>query len=153
LNGVDFVMWKFRSMVVGADAQVAALHANQDAGNVVQFKLKDDPRITFLGRWMRRWSIDELPQLFNVLAGSMSLVGPRPHPLYEVQRYTSSHNRRRFLVKPGITGLWQVSGRSDLSWEESMRLDLYYVENWSLLIDIQLLLRTAKAVFHNDGGY
>jgi exopolysaccharide biosynthesis polyprenyl glycosylphosphotransferase len=153
LNGVDFVMWKFRSMVVGADKQVERLRAERNAGNVVLFKMKDDPRVTAVGRWMRRWSVDELPQLFNVLAGSMSLVGPRPYPDYEVQQYTPTQKRRRFLVKPGITGLWQVSGRSDLDWDESIRLDLYYVENWSLLIDIQLLLRTVKAVFHSDGAY
>jgi exopolysaccharide biosynthesis polyprenyl glycosylphosphotransferase len=153
LNGADFVMWKFRSMVVGADKHVELLRANGDVGNEVLFKMKDDPRVTPIGRWMRRWSVDELPQLLNVLTGSMSLVGPRPPLREEVAEYTSEQIARRFLVKPGITGLWQVSGRSDLSWEESIRLDLYYVENWSLLVDVQLLLRTVRAVSRNEGAY
>jgi exopolysaccharide biosynthesis polyprenyl glycosylphosphotransferase len=153
LGGKPFEIWKFRSMVAGADRQEAELHAMRDAGNEVQFKLKDDPRVTGIGRWMRRFSVDELPQLFNVLTGSMSLVGPRPHVQAEVDQYTPDQKVRRLMVKPGITGLWQVSGRSDLSWEDSIRLDLYYVENWSILVDIQLLFRTIRAVFRNEGAY
>ncbi|MDR2382099.1 MAG: sugar transferase [Bifidobacteriaceae bacterium] len=153
LHGDDFVMWKFRSMVAGADQQLDHLEDQRSAGNEVLFKIKDDPRVTAIGRWMRRWSVDEFPQLINVLTGSMSLVGPRPPLRAEVQQYTKEQMDRRFLVKPGITGLWQVSGRSDLSWEESIRLDLYYVENWSILVDLQLLLRTARAVLRNEGAY
>ena len=153
LHGNDFVMWKFRSMVVGADQQLDKLQERRTAGNAVLFKIKDDPRVTRIGKWMRRWSVDELPQLLNVLAGTMSLVGPRP-PLHdEVRQYTRSQMERRFLVKPGITGLWQVSGRSDLDWDDSIRLDLYYVENWSLLVDLQLLLRTVKAVLKPSVAY
>jgi lipopolysaccharide/colanic/teichoic acid biosynthesis glycosyltransferase len=105
-----------------------------------------------VGRWLRRFSLDELPQLFNVLTGSMSLVGPRPPLPHEVERYDSSI-RRRLLVKPGLTGLWQISGRSDLSWEESVRLDLRYVENWSLALDLLILWKTAAAVIRSRGAY
>ncbi len=108
------------------------------------FKMKNDPRVTRIGRVMRRYSLDELPQLFNVLGGSMSLVGPRPPLQSEVDKY-ADHVHRRFLVKPGVTGLWQVSGRSSLSWEDTVRLDLSYVENWTLLGDVMILARTAKA--------
>lgn len=152
LRGQTFQLLKFRSMVVNAEAQLAMLRAKRDAGNEVLFKLKDDPRVTPVGRFMRRFSIDELPQLFNVLGGSMSLVGPRPPLPREVDRYDDAA-RRRLLVRPGLTGLWQVSGRSRLSWEESIRLDLYYVENWSLVGDVVLLWRTVKAVFARDGAY
>jgi exopolysaccharide biosynthesis polyprenyl glycosylphosphotransferase len=153
LHGNDFVMWKFRSMVVGADQHFDRLREQADAGNTVQFKMKEDPRVTPIGRFIRKWSIDELPQLINVLTGSMSLVGPRPHRQYEVDQYTPWEKQRRFLVKPGITGLWQVSGRSDLTWEDSIRLDLYYVENWSVTGDCQLLVRTVKAVLRPNGAY
>ena len=138
-------MLKFRSMVVDAEARLAELQALRDAGNEVMFKMRADPRVTRVGAVMRRFSLDELPQLFNVLAGSMSLVGPRPPLPREVERY-ADHVHRRFLVKPGITGLWQVSGRSTLSWEDTVRLDLSYVENWSLLGDFLILLRTTRAV-------
>ena len=134
-------------MVVDAEAQLDKLKAErvQDAGNEVLFKMTNDPRVTRAGRVMRRYSLDELPQLFNVIGGSMSLVGPRPPLASEVESYTE-HVHRRFLVKPGITGAWQVSGRSTLSWEDSVRLDLGYVENWSGLGDILILAKTLKAV-------
>lgn len=153
LNGTRFNMLKFRSMVIDAEAQLADLHAvERDEGNAVLFKMKDDPRVTGVGRVLRRTSMDELPQLFNVFVGSMSIVGPRPPLPDEVELY-DSHVHRRFLVKPGITGLWQVSGRSSLSWEDSVRLDLYYVENWSLANDLVILLKTAKAVVARTGAY
>ncbi|MCI2956083.1 sugar transferase [Agromyces atrinae] len=154
INGSTFEMLKFRSMVVDAEDRLKALEAemDRDAGNSVMFKMKDDPRITPVGKFLRRFSIDELPQLFNVLGGSMSLVGPRPPLVREMNQY-ARHVHRRFLVKPGLTGLWQVSGRSNLSWEETVRLDLYYVENWSLTGDIIILWRTVKAVFARDGAY
>lgn len=145
LRGREFTMLKFRSMVPNAEELLAELQKQQrDAGNEVMFKMKDDPRVTPTGRFMRKFSLDELPQLFNVIGGSMSLVGPRPPLPREVEQY-ADHVHRRFLVKPGITGLWQVSGRSSLSWEETVRLDLSYVENWSLLGDLAILLKTAKA--------
>ncbi|GAA4777284.1 sugar transferase [Microbacterium gilvum] len=143
-HGREFQMLKFRSMVVGAEHLLEELIAQQDHGNEVQFKMKDDPRVTKVGRVMRKFSLDELPQLFNVLGGSMSLVGPRPPIQREVDQY-AEHVYRRFLVKPGITGLWQVSGRSTLSWDDSVRLDLSYVENWSVMGDIVILLKTGKA--------
>nr|WP_243695432.1 sugar transferase [Agromyces protaetiae] len=153
INGEPFAMLKFRSMVVDAEARLAALAAERrDAGNTVMFKMKDDPRVTPIGRLMRRFSLDELPQLFNVLRGDMSLVGPRPPLVRELSAY-DTHVHRRFLVKPGITGLWQVSGRSDLSWEDTVRLDLYYVENWSITGDLVILWRTARAVFGSQGAY
>src|SRR5690606_20498976 len=121
-------------------------------GNGVLFKIKNDPRITRVGRFLRRYSIDELPQLWNVFKGDMSLVGPRPPLASEVAAY-EKWVHRRLLVKPGITGLWQVSGRSDLSWDDSVRLDLYYVENWSLTTDLVILWRTLRAVLAKDGAY
>jgi len=151
-NGKLFRMWKFRSMGVAAESELAALRADQTAGNAVMFKMKADPRVTRVGRVLRRFSIDEIPQLLNVLSGQMSLVGPRPPILSETSSY-ESHVHRRFLVKPGLTGLWQVSGRSDLTWEESVRLDLYYVENWSPVTDIIILGKTAKAVLARSGAY
>lgn len=145
LRGREFTMLKFRSMVVDAEDMLEQLAKQQrDSGNEVLFKMKNDPRVTPVGRVMRKFSLDELPQLFNVIGGSMSLVGPRPPLPSEVERY-ADHVHRRFLVKPGITGLWQVSGRSSLSWEESVRLDLSYVENWSLVSDLIILARTARA--------
>jgi exopolysaccharide biosynthesis polyprenyl glycosylphosphotransferase len=145
LRGREFTMLKFRSMVVNAEDLLEALAKQQrDAGNEVLFKMKNDPRVTPVGRVMRKFSLDELPQLFNVIGGSMSLVGPRPPLPSEVAKY-ADHVHRRFLVKPGITGLWQVSGRSSLSWEDSVRLDLSYVENWSLVSDLVIVARTAKA--------
>lgn len=151
LRGQHFTMFKFRSMVDGADAKVADL-SKLDEGNGVLFKLRHDPRVTPVGSFLRRWSLDELPQLINVLNGSMALVGPRPPLPREVEKY-AQHVHRRLLVKPGITGLWQVSGRSDLSWDESVRLDLSYVENWTFVGDLQILWRTARAVLAGSGAY
>jgi len=153
INGVHFKMLKFRSMVADAEDQLVHLRNKaRTEGNSVMFKMKNDPRVTPIGGFLRRFSLDELPQLFNVFAGSMSLVGPRPSLESEVSAY-ETHVHRRFLVKPGITGLWQVSGRSNLSWEDTVRLDLYYVENWSITGDISILWRTAKAVLGRDGAY
>lgn len=153
LNGSTFRMVKFRSMVVDAEERLQELSAlDRAAGNDVLFKMRVDPRVTSVGAVMRRFSLDELPQLFNVLSGSMSLVGPRPPLRREVDRYETQVHRR-FLVKPGVTGLWQVSGRSDLSWEDSVRLDLFYVENWSLVSDLVILWRTLKAVVRSEGAY
>lgn len=151
VNNNPFRMWKFRSMVQDADSQKATL-AHLDEGAGVLFKMREDPRVTRVGKFIRRFSIDELPQLFNVLTGEMSLVGPRPPLPAEVEKYDGRVSRR-MLVKPGMTGLWQVSGRSDLTWEESVRLDLSYVENWSILQDVAILWRTAKAVIRKDGAY
>ncbi|MFB2586740.1 sugar transferase [Herbiconiux liukaitaii] len=153
LDGRSFNMLKFRSMVIDAEQRLRDLEAlKRDSGNSVLFKMKDDPRVTPIGRFLRRFSLDELPQLFNVFGGSMSLVGPRPPLQREVDLY-ESHVHRRFLVKPGITGLWQVSGRSNLSWEDTVRLDLYYVENWSLTGDLAIMWRTIRAVLRSDGAY
>ncbi len=149
--GSRFVMYKFRSMVSDAEARLAQLQENNE-GNGLLFKMKEDPRITRVGAFMRRYSLDELPQFWNVLTGGMSLVGPRPPLPVEADLY-EHQVARRLLIKPGITGLWQVSGRSDLPWEESVRLDLYYVENWSLTGDIRILARTFKAVLKRDGAY
>ncbi|TVU62481.1 sugar transferase [Paenarthrobacter nitroguajacolicus] len=149
--GEAFHMYKFRSMRSDAELRLEALKQLSE-GNDVLFKMKNDPRVTRIGKWIRRYSIDELPQLFNVLKGDMSLVGPRPPLPSEVAVY-EQHEHRRLMVKPGITGLWQVSGRSDLSWEESIRLDLYYVENWSPAQDLMILFRTLRAVLARDGAY
>jgi lipopolysaccharide/colanic/teichoic acid biosynthesis glycosyltransferase len=142
---------KFRTMYSGADSAAADLRSQGDTDGPL-FKMRTDPRVTPVGQVLRRFSLDELPQLFNVLGGSMSLVGPRPPLPDEVAEY--GHDvRRRLLVKPGMTGLWQVSGRSDLTWAESVRLDLYYVENWSPLLDLQIIARTAIAVAGGRGAY
>jgi exopolysaccharide biosynthesis polyprenyl glycosylphosphotransferase len=151
LGGVPFTMLKFRSMVSGAHQQVAGLSDGNDSDGLL-FKMRADPRVTPVGRWLRRLSLDELPQLVNVLRGDMSLVGPRPPLPEEVARYDSSVSRR-LLVKPGLTGLWQISGRSDLPWEEAVRLDLRYVENWSLAMDLHILWRTGRAVVSASGAY
>jgi exopolysaccharide biosynthesis polyprenyl glycosylphosphotransferase len=150
-DGRPFSIYKFRSMHVNADRMLAAL-SGRNEGQGVLFKVRDDPRVTPLGRYLCRHSLDELPQLVNVLRGEMSLVGPRPPLPSEVQQYATDV-RRRLLVKPGLTGLWQVSGRSDLSWEESVRLDLEYVENWSLALDFMILWKTVGAVLRADGAY
>ena len=152
LDGVPFEMIKFRTMVVGADQQVESLAAINDSIGGVLFKIKRDPRVTAVGRVLRRYSVDELPQFFNVLRRDMSVVGPRPPLRREVDKY-DDQVRRRLLVLPGITGLWQVSGRSDLSWEDSVRLDLSYVENWSISNDMLIALKTARTVFAGDGAY
>ncbi len=150
-DGKPFPMLKFRTMQVGAEAMLESLLDRSD-GQGPLFKLRDDPRITRVGAKLRRYSIDELPQLVNVLRGQMSLVGPRPPLASEVETYEYDV-RRRLLVKPGMTGLWQINGRSDLSWDESVRFDLYYVENWSVLSDLIILWRTGRAVFQSSGAY
>ncbi|WP_345771123.1 sugar transferase [Geodermatophilus normandii] len=149
--GETFTMFKFRSMVQSAPRLVEQL-ASANEGNGVLFKMRDDPRVTRVGRVMRRYSLDELPQLVNVLRGDMSLVGPRPPLAKEVEQYGVDMHRR-FLVKPGLTGLWQVSGRSDLSWDDSVRIDVRYVENWSLTLDLMILWKTAGAVVRGSGAY
>ena len=149
-DGEVFKMIKFRTMVHGADAMLEELKA--DTGNLMMFKMRNDPRVTPLGRTLRRFSLDELPQLFNVVKGDMSLVGPRPPLVSEVSVYAADA-RRRLLVRPGITGPWQISGRSDLNWEETMRLDLYYVENWSIVGDLLILWKTLRAVVSSTGAY
>ena len=150
-GGSTFGCLKLRTMVVDAEARLAALH--EETGHAEGlFKMKDDPRITGPGRWLRRFSVDELPQLFNVLKGDMSLVGPRPALPTEVATYDVTA-ARRLRVRPGLTGLWQVSGRSNLSWAETVRLDVYYVDNWSMLQDLSILAKTAKAVLGSDGAY
>ncbi len=150
-DGRPFRMFKFRSMVAGADRLVPGLAALSD-GNGVLFKMRGDPRVTRVGKVLRRYSIDELPQLMNVVRGEMSLVGPRPPLQSEVDRYGLDMHRR-FLVKPGITGLWQVSGRSDLSWDDSVRIDVRYVENWSLAFDFMILWKTLGVVVRKSGAY
>lgn len=150
-GGSAFRMVKFRSMVVDAEKlRLQLVEANEGAGPL--FKMRHDPRVTRVGQWLRRYSLDELPQLFNVLGGSMSLVGPRPPLPEEVLTY-SREMHRRLHVRPGLTGLWQVSGRSNLSWEESIRLDLRYVENWSLALDALILWKTLGAVIKGEGAY
>lgn len=151
VRGEIFYIYKFRTMCVDAEKRLEALRAQSD-GNGMLFKMKDDPRITQIGKVLRRYSIDELPQLFNVLFGDMSLVGPRPPLPAEVEQYEPDA-LRRLHVRPGMTGLWQVSGRSDLSWEESLRLDLRYVDNWSPIGDLHILFRTFRAVTHSSGAY
>ncbi|MFC8194241.1 sugar transferase [Streptomyces sp. NPDC057298] len=150
-DGREFTILKFRTMVDGADRARAGL-ADLNEGAGLLFKLRRDPRVTRVGAVLRRYSIDELPQLFNVLTGSMSLVGPRP-PLPEESAAYGPDIRRRLLVKPGLTGLWQISGRSDLSWEEAVRLDLRYVEDWSLALDTVILWKTLRAVLYGQGAY
>ena len=151
-DGREFTLLKFRSMYADAEARRTELLSRNERAEGLLFKIKNDPRITPVGRWLRKFSLDELPQLINVLTGRMSLVGPRP-PL--PQEYAQYHDavHRRLRVKPGLTGLWQVSGRSDLSWEESIRLDLRYVDNWSAAMDLQILWKTARAVVSGAGAY
>lgn len=148
-RGRVFQFLKFRTMTVGAEHQLAALREKSERAGPV-FKMKDDPRVTPIGRWLRRFSLDEIPQLLNVLKGDMALVGPRPQVLWEAEQY-DSWSRRRLRVLPGLTGLWQVSGRTDLSYEEMIRLDLYYIENWSLELDVKILLRTIPEVLRGSG--
>jgi lipopolysaccharide/colanic/teichoic acid biosynthesis glycosyltransferase len=144
-------MLKFRSMVLDAEQQLDSL-IERNESNGVLFKIRRDPRVTPVGRILRRYSLDELPQLVNVLRGEMSFVGPRPALQREVAQYGPDMHRR-LLVNPGMTGLWQVSGRSNLSWSESVELDIRYVENWSLGLDLAILLRTARAVLRSRGAY
>jgi len=152
-GGRPFRIYKFRTMFEDAERRKAELlaSASNDSDGVL-FKIRRDPRVTPLGRRLRRLSADELPQLINVFRGEMSLVGPRPALPAEAAEY-AEHVRRRLVVKPGLTGLWQVNGRSDLSWEESVRLDLRYVENWSFALDLQILWRTFSVIFRGSGAY
>jgi exopolysaccharide biosynthesis polyprenyl glycosylphosphotransferase len=150
-DGHSFRMYKFRTMVVDAEQRRAELLPGNDSDGVL-FKLRKDPRVTAVGAHLRRLSLDELPQLFNVFLGDMSLVGPRPALPDEAEKY-AEHVRRRLVVKPGLTGLWQVNGRSDLSWEESVRLDLRYVENWSFALDLQILWKTISVMVRGSGAY
>lgn len=151
LNGREFAMIKFRSMRQNAESELAQLQLhNEGAGPL--FKMRQDPRITRVGRFIRKYSLDELPQFWNVLRGDMSVVGPRPPLQREVNQYDDDVFRR-FYIKPGITGLWQISGRSDLSWGESVRLDLRYVENWSVILDLMIIWRTVRVVLRPDGAY
>jgi exopolysaccharide biosynthesis polyprenyl glycosylphosphotransferase len=151
-DGREFSLWKFRTMFVDAEQRLYDLRRSNVHGDEVLFKMRNDPRVTPLGRRLRRFSLDELPQLVNVLRGHMSLVGPRPPLPREVARYGQGVHRR-LLVKPGLTGLWQIHGRADLSWDESIRLDLRYVENWSLSLDIMILWKTLAAVVSGRGAY
>jgi exopolysaccharide biosynthesis polyprenyl glycosylphosphotransferase len=150
-DGHVFTIYKFRTMVVDAEQRRVQLLASNDSDGVL-FKLRKDPRVTAVGAHLRRWSVDELPQLYNVFLGHMSLVGPRPALPAEAEIY-AEHVRRRLVVKPGLTGLWQVNGRSDLSWDESVRLDLRYVENWSFALDIQILWKTISVMVRGSGAY
>ena len=152
-DGKPFTMWKFRSMYIDSDARRASVvKAGGDAGNEVMFKDRQDPRITRVGRWIRRLSIDELPQLINVVRGDMSLVGPRPALPVEVAKY-DAEALRRLLVKPGLTGLWQISGRSDLSWASTVALDRHYVENRGGALDAKIFAGTLRAVIGGKGAY
>jgi exopolysaccharide biosynthesis polyprenyl glycosylphosphotransferase len=148
-KGKRFVCYKLRTMIESADAQKDQLRSSNERQGPT-FKIEEDPRVTRSGRWLRKYSVDELPQLWNVLRGDMSLVGPRPHPLDDVERYTLEH-LRRLDVKPGITGLWQVTARRDPSFDTNMALDLEYIENWSLRMDLRLLLRTIPSVLRAEG--
>ena len=150
-DGKVFICYMFRSMYEGAERQQEELEALNEAQGAV-FKIKEDPRITPVGRFLRRWSIDELPQLMNVLKGEMSLVGPRPLPIRDFQLIKEAHKRRLGAI-PGMTGYWQISGRSKLSFEEMVRLDLYYIENWSLSFDVKIILQTLGVVLRREGAY
>jgi exopolysaccharide biosynthesis polyprenyl glycosylphosphotransferase len=150
-DGKVFLCYKFRSMYGDAERRQAELEARNEASGAL-FKIKDDPRVTPVGGFIRRWSIDELPQLLNVLKGEMSLVGPRPLPLRDFERMEDLHKGRLAAI-PGITGYWQVGGRSDLSFEDMVRLDLYYIENWSLGLDLKIILKTVGAVLRHKGAY
>jgi exopolysaccharide biosynthesis polyprenyl glycosylphosphotransferase len=153
LHGKVFQMWKFRTMVVNAPALQAQLETQNQSKDGILFKIKHDPRVTPLGHFLRRTSLDELPQLFNVLGGEMSLVGPRPLPLRDVERFETWHHIRH-QVLPGITGIWQISGRSDLSdFDDAARLDLYYIDNWSLNLDLDILVETMKIIIFGKGAY
>jgi len=149
-EGQTFRVWKFRTMYVDAEDRLAEMDDLNESDGML-FKIRDDPRVFPVGRFLRASSIDELPQLINVLMGEMSLVGPRPLPADDGDFLGDV--RRRLLVRPGITGLWQVSGRSDLSWDDAVRLDLYYVDNWSLVLDVHILWRTIGVVLRSKGAY
>jgi len=151
LGEMPFACFKFRTMYEDADARQAELEAHNEAGGAI-FKMRNDPRVTPVGRFLRRFSLDELPQLFNVLRGEMSLVGPRPLPKRDHEHLEDWH-RKRYLVLPGMTGLWQVSGRSELDFDELVRLDFLYLERWSVFLDLAILLRTIPAVFRAKGAW
>jgi lipopolysaccharide/colanic/teichoic acid biosynthesis glycosyltransferase len=144
-------MFKFRTMVNGADREQALLEQANEASGAL-FKIRDDPRVTRVGRVLRRFSLDEVPNVLNVLRGEMSLVGPRPLPVRDYDRLEPWH-RRRYNVLPGVTGLWQVAGRADLTFDDLVRLDFYYLENWSIWLDVTILLKTPWAVFSRRGAY
>lgn len=153
LHCCNFKMWKFRTMVVNADKMQAALEAKNENKDGVLFKVKDDPRVTKVGKFLRRYSLDELPQLFNVILGEMSLVGPRPLPMRDVEKFKTKYFIRQEVL-PGMTGMWQVSGRSDIDdFEHVIKLDLDYIENWSFWLDMQILLKTVQAVLQKSGAY
>ena len=152
LDGRAFTMLKLRTMVNNADEMLAELAELNESDGGMLFKIREDPRITSVGKVLRRFSVDEIPQFINVLKGDMSVVGPRPPLPREVANY-NGEVKRRLLVRPGVTGLWQVSGRSNLSWDESVRLDLSYVENWSMGTDLAIILKTVRAVLVRDGAY
>ena len=153
LKGKQFKMWKFRTMIKDADKLQKQLEEQNEVKDGLLFKIKEDPRITKIGKILRRYSIDELPQLFNVLLGQMSLVGPRPLPLRDVEKFSQEHHFLRHEILPGITGLWQVSGRSNIDSEEVFSLDLAYLKHWSLALDFQILVQTIKAVLTKQGAY
>jgi lipopolysaccharide/colanic/teichoic acid biosynthesis glycosyltransferase len=150
-GGKKFSMIKFRSMAATAEEDLAGL-LDQNEGAGVLFKMRHDPRVTEVGRWMRKYSLDELPQFWNILKGDMSLVGPRPPLQREVDGYKSRVHRRLY-IKPGLTGMWQTNGRSELNWQDSVRLDLYYVENWSLAGDLIIIWRTALQMLKPVGAF
>ena len=153
LHSKKFKIWKFRTMVTNAEKLQAALEAKNEIKDGVLFKLKDDPRVTKVGKFLRRYSLDELPQLFNVVLGEMSLVGPRPLPLRDVERFKKTHFIRQDVL-PGITGLWQVSGRSDIeNFEEGVKLDINYIQNWSVWLDLKILFKTVGVVLNKTGAY
>jgi lipopolysaccharide/colanic/teichoic acid biosynthesis glycosyltransferase len=151
-NGREFTVFKLRTMSADAESLLEALREQNEAADGLLFKIREDPRITRVGRLLRKFSLDELPQLWNVVRGDMALVGPRPPLPGEVAQY-GTEVARRLLVRPGITGLWQVSGRSNLSWDDSVRLDLYYVENWSLSLDAMIVWKTFFAILGRNGAY
>lgn len=151
-HGREFTVFKMRTMRADAESLLESLREQNEVADGLLFKIREDPRVTRAGRFLRKWSLDELPQLWNVVRGDMALVGPRPPLPGEVAQY-GAEVARRLLVRPGITGLWQVSGRSNLSWDDSVRLDLYYVENWSLALDAMIVWKTVFAIFRREGAY
>jgi lipopolysaccharide/colanic/teichoic acid biosynthesis glycosyltransferase len=150
-GGKKFLLVKFRSMVESAEDDLSGL-LDQNEGAGMLFKMQHDPRVTGVGRWMRKYSLDELPQFWNILKGDMSVVGPRPPLQREVDGYKNRVHRRLY-IKPGLTGMWQTNGRSELNWQDSVRLDLYYVENWSLAGDLIIIWRTALQMIKPVGAY
>jgi lipopolysaccharide/colanic/teichoic acid biosynthesis glycosyltransferase len=144
-------MYKLRTMVADADALQSTLEERNEATGPV-FKIRDDPRVTRVGKWLRRMSVDELPQLINVLRGEMSLVGPRPLPVRDVHRFTEAALMRRFSIRPGCTCLWQISGRSELTFDDWIRLDLEYIDEWSIGLDVVVLVKTIPAVLRGTGA-